>query len=209
MINKTPDNDDVIETPESELPAGVAKRLQNGDKFLDIYVDKYSIPPREWDNVGIMACAGIDEHGIGDEKYDKDVLNKAVAHLPLWLYDHSGLFLTTDRDDIGMDQQGWDTSLIGCIYATKESVKKIFGNDKLTTEELKDILRTEVKTLTQYMNNDVYGFRTYSVNTCSMDHKHEVDDDSCGGFYSVDEAVDGSGFLSSEENIEPTPIPHV
>ncbi len=209
MINKTPDNDDVIETPESELPAGVVKRLQNGNKFLDIGVDDDSLSPREWTNMGIMACAGTEEHGIGDEKYDKDVLNNAVVHLPLWLYDHSGLFLTTDRDDIWMDQQGWDTSLIGCIYATKESIKEIFGDDKPTTEKLKEVLRSEVKTLTQYMNNDVYGFRTYSVNTCSMGHKHEVEDDSCGGFYSVDDAVVDSGFLNSEENSEPAPIPRV
>ena len=206
MINKTPDNDDIIETPESELPAGIVKRLQKGNKFLDIEIDDDSLSPREWTNMGIMACAGIGDHGIGDEEYDKDNMNNAVIQLPLWLYDHSGLFLTTDRDDIGMDQQGWDTSLIGCIYATKDSIKEIFGNDKPTTEELKEVLRSEVKTLTQYLNGYVYKFHTYKIKTCSMSHKHEVEDDVYGGFYSVDDAVVNSGFLNSEENGELAPL---
>jgi len=139
---------------------------------------------REWDNLGKMVCFHRN-YTLGDkhEFPDGDSLmeflkeEKPPVQLPLYLLDHSGLWMKTGR--FMEDAQGWDTSLVGVIYATRDRIKKEYGNvTKATIEKARKLLEGEVREYSQYLEGDVYG---YTIENSEGEHL-----DSCWGFYGYD-----------------------
>lgn len=135
-------------------------------KVLRIYRDNSnSESPREWSNLGIMACSHRN-YNLGDEQLpmnldgwdgvkeylieEKGAIPEFI--LPLYLYDHSGITMRTtpfgDR---------WDSGQVGFIYATEATIKEIGAPRNTILKQLKQ----EVKTYDQYLTGDVYGFRVY------------------------------------------------
>ena len=55
---------------------------------------------------------------------------------------------------------------------------------------------SECEVYTQYHNEEVYGFNLYNLRKCSEGKCHEEFVDSCYGFYSIDDAIEDSRFLS-------------
>jgi hypothetical protein len=134
--------------------------------------------PREWDNLGTMACFHR-RYNLGDKNEFKtpDELQahleetKAI-HLPLYLYDHSGLTMNTTGFSCP-----WDSGQVGIIFVTPENIRKEFGKKRITAklrEKVKEILRAEVETFDEYLRGDVYGY------VVEKDGNHL---DSCWGFY--------------------------
>lgn len=77
--------------------------------------------------------------------------------LPLYLYDHSGLTISTTPFSCQ-----WDSGQVGFIYADKAKARETCGRD-LSDDELAGILRDEVKTYDQYQTGDVWGFEIESA----------------------------------------------
>ena len=135
---------------------------------IKIYQDEYPESPREWDNLGNMLCKHPD-YDLGDVKESKAmdheeikeyVKRKDVIALPLFLLDHSGLWMRTGRFEC--DYGGWDTSMVGYITITHEKVKEEYGWKQLTKKRIQKIegyLEDEVRTYSDYLEGGVVGFR--------------------------------------------------
>lgn len=176
----------------------VYKRYQNGDKILEIIPDDMGESPREWDNVGKMACSHrryrlpnelnvpFDELGSWGEveEWIRETYN-VVEIYPVYMLDHSGVRLS-----IGSFHDPWDSGQIGFIVATREDLLKAYSKKRMTKKIREDaavILKEEVNALDQYMAGDVYGYKTYTVKRCGeCQHEEEEEVDSCWGFYGTD-----------------------
>ncbi|MEM0135980.1 MAG: hypothetical protein QXU18_12280 [Thermoplasmatales archaeon] len=97
--------------------------------------------------------------------------------LPLYLYDHSGLSMSTsNRMYSMMDSAGWDWGTVGIIYATEKDIEKEYGSIcEETLNKARDCLEQEVKTYDLYLKGESYWYRIY-------DSKTGETIDSCGGF---------------------------
>jgi hypothetical protein len=159
--------------------------LKYKELTIEIEQDTDAESPREWDNVGTMVCFHRDytlgdkhSYSSGDELIEFLETEKPPVVLPLFLLDHSGLAMRTGR--FAEDSAGWDTSNVGVIYVTNEKIKKEFGKvTKETIETARRCLEGEVKTYSQYLEGDVYG---YTINDQNGEHL-----DSCWGFFGFDD----------------------
>lgn len=114
----------------------------------------------------------------------------AIAVLPLYLYDHSGITMNTEGFSCP-----WNSGQVGFIYATKESIAKIFGEETPTLERIEECLKHEVKAYDQYLTGDIW---SYAIE----DEAGEILD-SCCGFYGHDEAQrEAEEVLSNLEKSE-------
>jgi hypothetical protein len=163
-----------------------------GDYYLTIDHENYPENPREWDNFSTMVCFHRkyrlgDKHTYNHNDYngwdemEKDIIkNENVGViLPLYLYDHSGITISTTPFHCG-----WDSGQIGFIYVSR---KTIFGNIrgyKILTKKLKGIvterLLNELKCYDQYLQNEVYSFEIV---------KDDERVEYCGGYYDLDECI--------------------
>jgi len=99
--------------------------------------------------------------------------------LPLYLYDHSGITMSTSSFSCR-----WDSGQVGYIYCSTDKILKEYGTtDSDTLIKVENILEGEVEEYDQYLTGDVYGFKLYKVETCNKGHKHLEFVDSCYGFY--------------------------
>jgi len=172
--------------------------------------DDDPMSPRDWVNLGTMHCwhsrynlgdeqhtADIDlflaELGEFEEDYDwsdkeykvhKEVAEKRAFKeniiLPLFLYDHSGLTIST-----GSFSDRWDSGQIGWILVSKENVRKEYRWKHLTKKRIQQIeeyLRGEVKTYDQYLTGDVWGYIIQDQN--GEEH------DSCWGYFGKEYCIE-------------------
>lgn len=87
--------------------------------------------------------------------------------LPLYLYDHSGITISTHPFSCR-----WDSGKVGYIYISYERIRKEYSVKRVTKKlrkQVREYLKGEVKTLDQYLTGDVYGYVS------------EVD--GCNGFF--------------------------
>ena len=165
-----------------------------GKYKIEVIQDESPSSPREDDNLGTMVCFHNrydlgDEHNYksgdynGWDEMEKNIIkNENVGViLPLYLYDHSGITISTSPFSCN-----WDSGQIGFIFISKEKMLKEYGG-KIVTQTLKDkvtgYLKGEVETYDQYLTGEVYGYRVSEVTTCSEGHEHETEIDSCWGYY--------------------------
>jgi len=164
-----------------------------GDYLIKVFQDDSPESPRSWDNLGTMACFHP-RYDLGDDNpycsnnYDgwdemeEDIIKKENVHtiLPLYLYDHSGITISTSP--FGCQ---WDSMKIGFIYVSKDKVEKECGEGC----NVEEVLKGEVETYDQFIRGDVYGFRISKITTCDHGHEHEEELDSCWGFYGDEECM--------------------
>ena len=159
------------------------------NQTLKIYSDDNPESPREWDNLGTMVCFHSrynlgDKHDFSTPDEFMEFLNQDnVISLPLYLYDHSGITMRTHRynkpGSAYWQYPEWDSSHIGYIYVTKETVREQYGWKVITASRLEKIIQhllNEVKTYDDYLTGNVYGF----ILECAICGKQI---DSCWGFY--------------------------
>ena len=148
--------------------------------MLNLRIERDESPesPREWDNLGTMACWHR-RYNLGDEQPEESPtdfvasLPKGTVVLPLYLYDHSGITMRTTAFSCP-----WDSGQVGLIYATPERIRKEYGCKRITKATIEKVnkrLVGEVETYDQFLTGDVW---YYSVE----DEEGKVLD-SCGGFY--------------------------
>jgi hypothetical protein len=168
-----------------------------GDHKVRVFYDNDPESPREWDNLGTMVCFHP-RYDLGDKhSYDKrselknDIMENENVHtiLPLYLYDHSGITISTSPFSCQ-----WDTTQVGFIFISKEKVKSE-GIDETKVEEY---LKNEVKTYDQYLRGEVYGYEIIKVTTCNLGCEHEEFIESSYGYYDENECMEnGVDYLVS------------
>jgi hypothetical protein len=182
------------------------------NRIFRMFQDDYPESPRDWDNLGTMACfhrrytlgdkdipfSSDDFNGWDEmEEYILKSLDAAVV-LPLYLYDHSGITMNTT----GFNCR-WDSGQIGFIYITKDKIMKEYGVKRIRRqlkEKVEKMLVNEVEVYDQYLTGDVYCFSIVKVTKCDEGHEHETTEDSCSGFYGYDIKINGILDHISEED---------
>ncbi len=167
---------------------------RNNGKKLEIYRDNHPDSPRNWDNMAEMALFHS-KYDLGDDvpfshdqfdgwaemrEYIKNELD-AVAVLPVYLYDHGNITISTEPFN-----NPFDSGQIGFIYITEDHLEDM-GHDEIPdTEKLKDWMQGDVDTYRQYLEGEVYGFKLYETSKCDHGHEHKEEQDSCWGFYGTE-----------------------
>lgn len=110
----------------------------------------------------------------------------------LYLYDHSGLRLSTAPFD-----DPWDSGQLGWIYVDLREMSRDYKNKEYTElsdeekEELqrqaKEIIKAEVDDYDMYLCNDVYAYSIDVYHVTPDGYEKRLDDlcDGCGGFYGL------------------------
>jgi hypothetical protein len=122
-----------------------------------------------------------DNHNYSSSDYDSwDEMEKAIIKqedvaviLPLYLYDHSSLSISTNPFSCK-----WDSGQVGFIFVSKETLRKEYGVKYITEkiiEKATVIIKNEVETYNDYLSGSVYGFTVEDVNGKEID--------SCWGFF--------------------------
>lgn len=154
---------------------------------IKVEQDEYPESPREWDNLGTMECWHR-RYNLGDGQITPE---EAIAiyesdeyiSLPLYLYDHSGITMSTAPFSCP-----WDSGQVGIIYVSIEKVVKEFG--ELTAEireQVYNILVSEVKAYDQFLIGDVWFYSIQKAKVYTADDDDTLTQwetiEACGGFY--------------------------
>lgn len=176
---------------------------------LVIMHDENALNPRkDFDGLGTMACVHS-RYDLGNvcfntrsrlEEYLEQNFNmdtsqgivfdsQFVVVLPLYLYDHSGITMST-----GSFSCPWDSGQVGFIWVTKEQVKEAFPSWKVITaarkKRLKDMLVTDVQTYDHYLTGNVYGWQLfYDGELIDSRWGYYGDDPKTNGMYDAWDAV--------------------
>lgn len=166
-----------------------------------IYPDHINESPREWDNLCEFHCWHR-EINLGDKDYNynddnKENLNEVlkIAHrqrdivLPLYIYQHSGVYLSLMsfyNQGLPQGHAYFDSCQIGFVIIRRKKIMEEFAPaQKILTVVAKKraikVAEGEVKTYTQYLNGDVYGYMI--TNTTGEDVE------SCWGFYGIEDCM--------------------
>lgn len=184
--------------------------LEDGRKLtVSVEQDTFGDSPRDWDNLGTMVC-WHNRYRLGDVDGQKEygdsnaflewIQEEEALTLPLYLYDHSGLGMSTSNARYPFSCP-WDAGQVGWIYVLLEDVRKEYGDDSKGSKEIAvRCLHSEVLTYDQHLRGEVYGYsiEVVSREKCSQcGHVKERADvqDSCWGFYG-----DPGGYLLDTVN---------
>jgi hypothetical protein len=165
--------------------------LEN-NRVLKIYQDESPESPREWDNLGEMVCFHRrynlgDKHGYNSPEEFKESIEKGDIYLPIYMYDHSGITISTTPFS-----DSWDSGQVGYIIARKDKIKEEFPNPRGRKDKVLRILQAEIEVYDTFLRGEVYGFAIETTNTCDKCNSiHSETEDSCWGFYGDDWKTNG------------------
>jgi hypothetical protein len=180
---------------------------------LKIEQDTDPMNPRtDWDNITTIVCFHK-RYELGDktdyrtEDYDswdemkkqikKD--NKVLLIKPLYMYDHSGITISTSPFSCR-----WDSGQIGWVFISEKQLNTMCGEDfKRGKKTLECIIDSEVKNYDEYLTGNVYQYTIYEIETCDKGHQHKSVVESCGSYYDEGDCKDEglSALQHLEENI--------
>jgi hypothetical protein len=168
------------------------------NKTLEVTQDEYPNNPRHDDNLSKMICFHGrynlgDDHNYKHQDYsgwaemEKAIIEneKPAIILPLYLYDHSGITISTTPFSCK-----WDSGQIGFIFISKEKLRNEFSIKRVTQKEIEratKILLAELETYDLYLRGEVYGYTLINENG-------EIED-SCFGFIGSD--IETNGILDN------------
>jgi hypothetical protein len=152
------------------------KSFNNKKYKIEIFVDPNPQNPREiMENLGVMSCLHS-RYELGD-KCRRLTTKDRYIQLPLYLYDHGGLSMSTEPFSCR-----WDSGIVGSISVSREKIKSFFGTKRLTQAiktKVLDILKKEVEIYSLYLQGRVYG-------AVVTDLDNTDNSESCWGFYGED-----------------------
>ena len=174
-------------------------------RVLELNPDYFADNPREWDNITKMICFHSrynvgDKHEYNHSNYNgwdelqNDIVNREnpAAMLPLYMYDHGGVSISTSPFSCP-----WDSGQIGFVLISKDKARESLNVKRITkkiADRLEKCLLNEVITYNQYMQGNVYHFTIY-------DKDGDIED-SCSGFYGDDIQNNGIFDYLSVEDVE-------
>lgn len=170
-----------------------------------VYDDLDGTTPRDWDNLGTMTCFHRC-YNLGDKhefktpddlhKYLKKIERNGGISLPLYLYDHSGLAISTQTWLRRAQHTEWDSGQVGCIHASGEEIRREYGVSRISKNirhKAYKLLKGEVDTYNQYLRGDVYGY--------IIKNEDGIEFDSCWGFYGM-EYVSQQAIEAADSQLE-------
>lgn len=164
--------------------------------------------PRLDDNIGTIVSWHT-RYSLGDKTNDENFninknnyssaeeaiisnSNKDDIILPLYIYDHSGIQIsTTPYND------RWDSGQFGFIKVSRDKVRKEFGVKRVTNsivEKVTKILQSEVELYSMYLEGEVYSSEIIDNSTGESDY--------CSGFYGHDIFKNGILEILAKEDQE-------
>lgn len=174
---------------------------------IEIIQDEMPESPRtSVDNLGKLVCFHNryrlgDIHNISsfdftcwaDLKKKLIKTENAIIVLPVYMYDHSGITISTKPFSCR-----FDSGQIGFIYATRADILNEFQCKLITKkiiEKAYNILLSEIETYDQFLRGDVYGYKI------TDEDNNEID--SCWGFYGYDYCLSTANtILDSYKSLE-------
>jgi hypothetical protein len=149
--------------------------------------------PREWDEgiMGTMVCFHK-RYDLGDKTdlksenfsgwaemktYLEEELGANII-IPLYLLDHSGLWMRAGRNFSDVDSGGWDSGCVGFIYTTPKCIRDMYGIKHITAKKFtqaENELYQEVRTYSDYLEGDVCGY--------VVEDEEGETVESCWGYY--------------------------
>lgn len=150
-------------------------------EFIDGCMYNRCVP--EVDDYSLYLVQKFMEEEVYDRGCDHDDLSYSELYnridkrgtiiLPLYLYDHSGITISTSSFSCR-----WDSGQVGYIYMTKDTMEKEGWNKEQATK----YLESEVTVYDNYLTGEVYGFRIEDADG------EEIE--SCWGYYGDDSKED-------------------
>lgn len=114
----------------------------------------------------------------GDIEVVKDEVRDRFIILPVYMYEHSGVALSTELKPPFTSR--WDAGQVGFIYMSREDAEE--ANPKAEPEVwAREVMKEEVELYGRYINGEVYGYRI-------LDGEETVD--SVWGFFDRDYALE-------------------
>jgi hypothetical protein len=170
------------------------------DDGLEEYIDylEGELSDKLYDRAVEHGCEGWEECSAYIERFVRKRINDRIESalrdgyviLPLYLYDHSGITIST-----GSFSCPWDSGLVGVIVCDNDTIEKEWAGDRDRAEKC---LQAEVEVYDQYLTGDVWGFIAEERDVDENADPDELDDnegwevtDSCWGFYGSDPETNG------------------
>jgi hypothetical protein len=152
------------EDPEAYLRGLVSSETSKQIEYLENCTDNKNYTSAQWDKVN----AAI-ERRIA-KLVAEDLASNHII-LPLYLYDHSGITMSTSSFSCP-----WDSGQVGIIHCTMKQARKEWdGTDEEIRKKAIACLVAEVKTYDDHLTGNVYGYVAEDE-----DGEHI---DSCWGFF--------------------------
>ncbi len=143
----------------------------NGYQINIFYDDNADSPRETYDNLGTLYTAHryyrpekeLEDHFDIDNVFEGDTDNfresflKEYIALPVYLYEHGGITVSTSPFSCP-----WDSGLFGIIAVSLDTVREEYGWKYITANRRKKIesyLQNEIKTLDDYYTGEVFGYR--------------------------------------------------
>lgn len=123
-----------------------------------------------------------------------ETIQKKFLVLPVYMYEHSGIAL-----NCGGFSDPWDSGQVGFIYVSYEALRKEYSVKRVGKKTLKTaerVLKQEVKTYSEYVNGEVYGFIVKDSDD------EQIEDGSCWGYYGDDGDEDGQMISEAKNAID-------
>lgn len=148
---------------------------------IELHYDQHGgESPRDWENYSTFVMFHGrydfgDKHSFRDSQELEAHINRDdVISLPVYMYDHSGITISTTPFSCG-----WDSGQIGYIFMDAAEAQKF--------EKPLDILEGEIKSLDSYIRGEVYGYVIIDA--------EGNDTDSCWGYlgdsdYCLNDAIE-------------------
>jgi hypothetical protein len=169
-----------------------------GEYIVRTYADDDLWNPRDADNYSKMICFHRlydlgDKHDYdhndynGWEEMKKAIIKeeKPLVILPLYLYDHSGITISTSPFSCR-----WDSGQIGFVIATRKQKELLYGKKRLLTAKLEEYVKQEVAEYDRYLRGEGYGVCVFKTEKCEKGHIHEEEIHSCWGFSEENDAIE-------------------
>ena len=154
---------------------------------LRVEQDDMAYSPRDWDNVSTMICWHRhynlgDKHDYDDsfefllgvarevgiytdemeDMSNEEIMTElrkddSVCIIPLNLYDHSGISISTSNGYPYNDR--WDAGCVGYAYITKKkAMEELYVTDETWRARARERIDAEVEDYDKYLRGDVYGY---------------------------------------------------
>ena len=162
------------------------------NKIIEIHQDNYPQNPRENDNADIIICFHKrytlgDKHNYkindfsGWDELEKQLIKdyQPIAIKPIYMYDHSGVTISTTPFSCP-----WDSGQIGFILISRETaLKENYSKriDKKIKTWAEKYIQASIKEYDQYLTGDVYGY--------IIKDENEEEINACWGFYGLNYTI--------------------
>lgn len=173
--------------------------IETKNFIAEIQYDETPCNPRtEWDNLCTMIMRG-NRYNLGDENHTVDMdecesweevealirkeYGRDCLMLPIYIYDHSGITISTSPFSCR-----WDSGRVGTIVVSRATLRKELNWGRVTKERYEKAmgyLEGEVETYNQYLTGDVYGYEIYKKDENGDKDENEFDD-SCWGYFGIE-----------------------